>query len=72
MEDTSIKNINSDLSELEKNPKQLITFAKLNKYFIIPFIFPIFIFLRNTFFNLLWDTNIYQNRIIFIEIIYII
>ena len=71
MEDTSIKNINSDLSELEKNPKRLITFAKLNKYFIIPFIFPIFIFLRNYFLILLRDTNIYHNRIIFIEIIYV-
>ena len=62
--------INSDLSEIEKNKKPLITFAKLNKYFIIPFLIPIFLFLAA---GLLYKINqifINDEKNIFINILF--
>ena len=70
MEEENKKIIDSDLPEGENIKKSLIKFAKLNKYFIIPFIIPIIIFLTMVFFNSLREINIYKKRIEFIEIIY--
>ena len=47
-----------ELLEREDNKKPIITFSKLNKYFIIPFLCPIFYNLSKFFRNLIVDTNI--------------
>ena len=51
----SKNNINNERDELTKtknNKTSLITFAKLNKYFLIPFLCPVFCMLTNFFLNL--------------------
>ena len=60
--------INSDLSEIEKKP--LITFAKLNKYFIIPFLSPIFLFLATRLFSHINQTFINDEKLIFIDTLF--
>ena len=45
-----------ELSERENNKKSIITFSKLNKYFLIPFLCPVFFILLNILSNLI-DKN---------------
>ena len=47
-----------ELLEREDNKKPIITFSKLNRYFIIPFLCPIFYYLSKFFRDLIGDTNV--------------
>ena len=49
MEEINSGNKNEELSGAKENKQSLITFAKLNKYFLIPFISPVFCMLANYF-----------------------
>ena len=74
----SKNNINNERDELTKtknNKTSLITFAKLNKYFLIPFLCPVFCMLTNFFLNLIMENKETKKfdffMIIFIEFSYI-
>ena len=64
-----------ELIEIEQNKHSFITFAKLNKYFLIPFFSPICCMLTNFFLRKIISTNIIKNqellKSIFIELSYI-
>ena len=49
MEETNSQEIKDDLNDTENIKKPIITFAKANRYFIIPFLCPIFCMLANYF-----------------------
>ena len=70
MDDEDNEIIKSDSYEIKKNKKQLITFAKLNKYFIIPFLSPIFLFLEVRSLSQINQTFINDEKIIFIDILF--
>ena len=53
MEDKKIELSN----EFNNNKKGLISFAKINKYFIFPFLLPIFCMLAEYFSNEIYSTN---------------
>ena len=70
----SIDNLNQ-LNEQKNDKKTLITFAKLNKFFLIPFICPISCMLTNYFFDYLQKYNVMKTifiKFIFIDLSYII
>ena len=64
-----------ELIEIEQNKHSFITFARLNKYFLIPFFSPICCMLTNFFLRKIISTNIIKNqellKSIFIELSYI-
>ena len=68
----STKDINKtdELAEIKNNKTSLITFAKLNKYFLIPFLCPIFCILTNFFLINLIEAK-KTKRLDFFIIIYI-
>ena len=45
-----------------KGKKPLITFAKLNKYFLIPFLAPVFCMLANYFLNKIGETRVVKHE----------
>ena len=49
---------NEELTEIEDNKKSIITFSKLNKYFLIPFLCPIFCALTNLFMDLVYKEKV--------------
>ena len=59
MEENSNSNNNAieSLTKDEKPHQSLITFAKLNKYFLIPFLCPVFCMLANYLLGLIINTN---------------
>ena len=65
-----------ELPEIKYNKNSKITFAKLNKYFIIPFLCPIFCFLTHYFYALCQEIKIIERTelfdSIFTDISYII
>ena len=68
MDDSNYHEKKEKINEPKNNQKPLITFAKLNKYFLIPFLCPIFCMLSNYFLGVLISTNIIK-RVEFIGII---
>ena len=70
MEETDLKENTSETEEQEKDKKPLITFAKLNKYFLIPFLCPIFCMSTNFLIRELSNSNI-TKRLEFIGLIYV-
>ena len=53
---------NSSLVIPEKQKKSLITFAKINKYFLIPFLTPVFCMLANYFLNKIREIKLVRNE----------
>ena len=73
MEEGNIQDKNEELSELSEigNAKNsLVTFAKLNKYFLIPFLCPIFCTLTNYFLGELMKSSAIK-KVEFIGLIYV-
>ena len=63
-------NNRNESTETTKKVKQpLVTFAKLNKFFLIPFLTPISSILVTYFYELIDETNVIKNKM-FIEVIY--
>ena len=56
------------LSERENNKKSIITFSRLNKYFLIPFLYPVFCVLRNIFKDLVVESKVINNSKLFYSI----
>ena len=56
------------LIKTEEQKKPFITFAKLNKYFLIPFLSPISCMLANYFLLLIDSTKVVKNGEIFVPI----
>ena len=52
---------NDELTEKIHEKKSLITFAKLNKFFLIPFLFAIFIFISNLLEIIIGRTKVIRN-----------
>ena len=59
-----------ELYEIEDNKKSVITFSKLNKYFLIPFLIPVFCVLSNVFMDLIAESKA-KNILDFFEFIVI-
>ena len=51
-----------ELSEIANNKKQIIIFSKLNKYFLIPFICPIFYVISNIFMDLIVKAKVINKK----------
>ena len=75
MEEMFSEDSKDELIEIEPNKKSFITCAKLNKYFFIPFLSPIFCMLTNFFLGKMTSTNVLKNLefigSIFLELSYI-
>ncbi len=69
MKELNLNDEDEKLNELKINKKPLIDFAKLNKYFLIPFICPIFCMLTNYFNDKLEETKSIKEEI-FINLLY--
>ena len=52
---------NEELTENNDENKSLITFAKINKYFLIPFLSAIFNFLSDLFGKLIEESNVLKS-----------
>ena len=59
-----------ELSEIANNKKQIIIFSKLNKYFLIPFICPVFYVISNIFKDVILKAKVI-NKKEFFDSIYI-
>ena len=53
---------NEELNEINHTKKPIITFGKLNRYFIIIFLCPIFCMLSNLFLLLIFETEIIKKK----------
>ena len=51
---------NEELTEKNSENKLFITFAKIDKYFIFPFLYALFNFLYNLFSSFIYDTGVYK------------
>ena len=51
-----------ELSEIANNKKPIITFSKLNKYFLIPFICPVLHVISNIFKDLILKAKIIKKK----------
>ena len=69
MENLYLEDKKANLTESKEKQQSLITFAKLNKYFLIPFICPIFCMLASYFMGRIIVTNVIK-RVEFIATIY--
>ena len=67
--DNKIK-IGDKLTEQNNNKRALITFAKLNKFFLFLFLFAIFEFLSSIFDGKLYETKVYKNSAFIATIFY--
>ena len=62
-EETTFNESSQDsLINSNKSKKPLISFAKINKYFIIPFIAPVFCMLANYFLQKIRDTKVIKHE----------
>ena len=61
---------NEELTEKANEKKSLITFSKLNKYFLILALFAIFNFLSSLFENFIYDFKVVKNPQIIKSILY--
>ena len=68
MEEKDIKIKKEEQSTFKTGIKQKIVFAKLNKYFLLPFLAPIFCMMSNYFFNKVYYSKI--KRVEFLVMIY--
>ena len=68
MEDTQSSSVKDSLVKNENQNKNFITFAKINKYFLIPFLCPVFCMISNYFLLLLGDTKVIINSKFFIPV----
>ena len=64
MKELNLNDESEELDEVKINKKPLIDFAKLNKYFLIPFICPIFCMLTNYFYEKLEETKSIKEEIV--------
>ena len=62
MEETFNSSNNTKNEFLMKEKKHLITFAKINKYFLIPFLSPVFCMLSNFFLLLITQANVITKK----------
>ena len=60
--DTSESNEAEQLPAIVNNKKPIITFSKLNKYFIIPFICPVFYVISNIFMDLIVKAKVINKK----------
>jgi hypothetical protein len=72
MEENLNSNDDNTRNDSEIKPEEpnspLITFAKINKYFLIPFLCPVFCMLGNYFILLMMETKVVKKREIFLPI----
>ena len=61
---------NDELTEKENKNEPLISFAKLNKYFLIPLSYPIFFFISSILDETIAENNVFKNPELIITIIY--
>jgi uncharacterized membrane protein len=65
MEEINSGNKNEELSGAKENKQSLITFAKLNKYYTILFLCPIFSMLGNYFLSKIMQANVIKQNLFF-------
>ena len=61
MEEANPQGTKEDLNDTKNNKKPIIIFTKINRYFIIPLLCPVFSMLINFFFGKVMETNIIKN-----------
>ena len=61
---------NDELTEKENKNEPLISFAKLNKYFLIPLSYPIFFFVSSILDETIAENNVFKNPELITTIIY--